>query len=106
LPSSTHVSISDGVMSNARLASATVVLPWMIYSTSADFRRAVQRLISSSITALMVSPRSKVTPEQEFTGSLQSFPTSASSGRTRKAVMLHPSPPSRSKSATERRYSS
>src|SRR3546814_12489302 len=29
------------------------VLPWMISSTSADFRRAVQRLISSSITALI-----------------------------------------------------
>jgi len=53
LPSSTHVSISDGVMSNARLASATVVFPWMISSTSADFLRAVQRLISSSITALI-----------------------------------------------------
>jgi hypothetical protein len=40
-------------MSNARLASATVVLPWMISSTNADLRRAVQRLISSSITALI-----------------------------------------------------
>jgi hypothetical protein len=39
--------------SNARLASATVVLPWMISSTKADFRRAVQRLISSSITTLI-----------------------------------------------------
>lgn len=54
LPSSTQPSISDGGRSNARLASATVVLPWMISSTSADFRRAVQRLISSSITMLIV----------------------------------------------------
>ena len=68
--SGARVYCSEGVMSKARLASATVVLPWMISSTSADLRRAVQRLISSSITALMVSPSSKVTPEQEFTGSL------------------------------------
>ncbi|MFC5490971.1 hypothetical protein [Dokdonella soli] len=40
-------------MSNARIASATVVLPWMISSTNADLRRAVHRLISSSITALI-----------------------------------------------------
>src|SRR3546814_16517791 len=53
LASSTQLSISEGVRSNCRLASATVVLPWMISSTSADFRRAVQRLISSSITALI-----------------------------------------------------
>jgi hypothetical protein len=53
LPSSTQLSISAGVRSNARLASATVVLPWMISSTKADFRRAVQRLISSSITTLI-----------------------------------------------------
>jgi hypothetical protein len=46
-------SISDGVRSNCRLASDTVVLPRMLSSTSADFRRAVQRLISSSITALI-----------------------------------------------------
>jgi hypothetical protein len=53
LPSSTHSSISDGVMSNARLASATLVLPWMISVTSAAFRFAVHRLNSSSITMLM-----------------------------------------------------
>ena len=37
----------------ARLASATVVFPWIISKTSADLRRAVHRLISSSITMLM-----------------------------------------------------
>lgn len=46
-------SISDGARSNCRLASATVVLPRMISNTSADFRRAVQHLIYSSIIALM-----------------------------------------------------
>src|SRR6056297_327219 len=57
LPSSIQLSISEGVKSNCRLASAMVVFPWMISSTSADFRRAVQRLISSSITTLIgVSP--------------------------------------------------
>lgn len=54
LPSSIQLSISDGVRSNCRLASATVVLPWMISNTSADFRRTVQRLISSSMTWLIV----------------------------------------------------
>jgi hypothetical protein len=53
LPWSTQSSISEGVRSNRRLASATVVLPWMISTTSADFLRAVQRLIASSITALI-----------------------------------------------------
>ena len=43
----------------------------MISSTNADLRRAVQRLISSSITALIGVSLLKVTPEQEFTGSLQ-----------------------------------
>ncbi len=50
-------SISLGVKSNCRLAKATVVFPWMISSTSADLRRAVQRLICySSITALINVP--------------------------------------------------
>lgn len=53
LPSSTQLSISAGVRSNWRLAAATVVLPWMISRTSADLRRAVQRLISSSIFSLI-----------------------------------------------------
>lgn len=37
-----------------RLASDTVVLPWMMSSTSALLRLAVHRLISSSIFVLMV----------------------------------------------------
>jgi hypothetical protein len=43
----------------------------MISSTSCDFRSAVHRLISSSITALISVSFVKVTPEQVFTGSLQ-----------------------------------
>lgn len=42
-------SISEGVRSKDRLASATVVLPWMIPMTSAVLRFAVQRLLLSSI---------------------------------------------------------
>ena len=38
-----------------RLASATVVLPWMMSSTSALLRLAVQRLMSSSIFVLIVN---------------------------------------------------
>ena len=47
------------LLGSGRLASVTVALPWMISSTIADFRRAVQRLIYSSITALIgvTSPR-------------------------------------------------
>lgn len=41
-------------MSNRQLASAIVVLPGMITNTS--FRRAVQRLTSSSVTMLMELP--------------------------------------------------
>jgi hypothetical protein len=43
----------------------------MISRTSADLRRAVQRLISSSITSLIGVSSGKVTPEQEISGSLQ-----------------------------------
>ena len=53
LPSSTQLSISAGVRSNWRLAVATVVLLWMTSTTRADLRRAVQRLISSSIISLI-----------------------------------------------------
>jgi len=53
LASSTQLSISEGVRSNCLLASAAVVLPWMISSPSADFQRAVLRLISSCISWLI-----------------------------------------------------
>jgi putative transposase len=43
----------------------------MISITSADFLRAVQRLISSSISMLIGVSFHKITPEQKFTGSLQ-----------------------------------
>jgi len=53
--SSTQPSISEGVRSNERLASATVVLPWMISMTSAVLRFAVQRLMLSSIVILIAT---------------------------------------------------
>lgn len=54
-PSSIQLSISDGGRSYVLLASDTLVLPWMISSTNAVLRLAVQRLISSSINTLKVS---------------------------------------------------
>src|SRR5574343_1136785 len=60
LASSTQPSISEGGRSNARLASATVVLPCSISMTSALLRLAVQRLISSSITMLISGHSFKV----------------------------------------------
>ena len=53
LPISSQPSISEGVKSNCRLAPAMVVIPWRIAGTSADFRRAVYRSISSTITMLI-----------------------------------------------------
>ncbi|AOJ07570.1 hypothetical protein WS71_09790 [Burkholderia mayonis] len=54
LPSSTQLSTSEGDnKSYARLAAATVVLPWMMSSTSALLRFAVHRLMSSSILMLI-----------------------------------------------------
>ena len=44
-----------GVRSNDRLASETVVLPWMISMTSAVLRFAIQRLMLSFIVILMAS---------------------------------------------------
>src|SRR5574343_192712 len=60
LASSTQPSISEGGRSNARLASATFVLPCSISMTSALLRLAVQRLISSSITMLISGHSFKV----------------------------------------------
>ena len=42
-------------MSKDRLASDTVVLPWMISMTSAVLRFAVHRLMLSSIVLLMAT---------------------------------------------------
>ncbi|MGX9777986.1 MULTISPECIES: hypothetical protein [Stenotrophomonas] len=53
LPTSTQLTISVGVRSNWRLAAATAVLLWMISMASADLRRSVRRLISSSIVCGM-----------------------------------------------------
>ncbi|WMJ67631.1 hypothetical protein [Stenotrophomonas sp. 24(2023)] len=39
--------------SNCRLVAATAVLPWMISKTSTNLRRAVQRLILSSMISLI-----------------------------------------------------
>lgn len=69
LPSSTQLSISEGGRSNCRLASDTVVLPWMISRTSADLRWAVQRLISLFHHYAHQCFPFKLAPEQEITGS-------------------------------------
>lgn len=72
-PSSTHSSISEGGISNDRLASATVVFPWMISITSAVLRLAVQRLNSYSITLLIFDFLSRLFTEQVFSGSLHTL---------------------------------
>ncbi len=46
---------SDGQCNIASSASATVVLPWMMSSTSALLRFAAQRLMSSSIFVFIVN---------------------------------------------------
>lgn len=48
LASSTHSLIAKGKRSTDRLASATVVLPWMISMTDAVARLAVKRVMLSS----------------------------------------------------------
>ena len=46
---------------NGQLASATGVEPCWLSSISADFRRAVQRLMFSSITMLIGVPHVSIT---------------------------------------------
>ena len=53
--------LSKGCEMNGQLASATGVEPCWLSSISADFRRAVQRLMFSSITMLIGVPHVSIT---------------------------------------------
>jgi uncharacterized protein CbrC (UPF0167 family) len=59
---SIQASTSEGGRSYCREASLTVVWPWVIANTSANFRRAVQRRFSSSIPMLMFESGETGTP--------------------------------------------